>query len=770
MLEIRIGGKPLVLSAGTGVELELVNTLLATDLQDSFSLPFKVPVAGNEKLLGFVHLFQLASRTKAWPNAELLVDGVPRQIGEVYFEGFEGERNIYLSFNADGFFTAAKKLALRDIAYDLIVLGTEDLMLEHAATVAAQTWPVASHCFPMFYNPIFYGERNPDFFPASESEYDAAKTYAAGDFITYTFADPEVMRTRRYQSLAGSNTGNSPTSGAPWWRETAFGLINHWDHVEEEYFRNVDDDNFYALVPFFYLKWILTRALEAMGWTPNGPFMDDAFTHRVALYNNTALDSNGRSHYVSAGQITPLHFDAGDPARVICEDDSTAPEFQDPESIWDTSLGTYEVEAAGRYYYHVSGTIVFGQADLPRLYLRRADTDAIVATVTLANPGELITPQTTWNISMLINHVHLASDINDLFYIGIDGEYHQGTNAIDTSGFKVRIYLVNPDENNYFSDQIDPRDHMPDMTVGELLLELRDNFNLDFHPDAVNKTVRFSFRQNDLLAAPKDATPRLRSAIAADNQAPPSGFRFVSDIDGPALPDLTKFNVLPEVDTEADVPTPLAPNDLITVRNTRKVLLSYQKGGAFAWRFAGYNYPTFTLGDADTAEEVSPALLPMMLDLKDSQGVDFMVPVIEDEGNSYRFLGNGYVAPKLRMVNYEGLVTRGAANYPFATSTYYGYDGATNDVAYALGLTEDVVASPSLIWRYWQKWADRISRAEPIIVDLEVDANWVLSGAWRKPMLLHHQVCVVVTMPITYDSVQGATIARGVRMLKLPLD
>lgn len=766
MNELRISDKLMMLHPDAEIALEHVNTAVTEDVEDSYSLPVSVPVRGNEEALGFTHLLSLKERAIKWEDALLTLSMGLQLAGVAHCLDADNEE-ASLAIAIDGLVAAAKKVQLRKIPYDLISVGSEDAMLAHAKAVNTGTYPEESHCFPMHFNKDFYGDRNPAWYPEAQ-EYQYSSSYSINDLVEFNVyvscsGGGTFIRQERYKciSAAGVGEGYDYTDK---WKRTAYGIINHWDFDAEEFFRNTDG-NFYALVPFFYLKWILVQAFASIGFTLEGSFMDDVQTNRAWIYNNTALDSNARLHFISASQTSQVDYLAADPKRIIAQDDSTAPKNQDPDGVWNTATGLYKVLAAGQHMFRFEGNMIFSAEDTPMMRVRHAGDGAIRGAWQLALDIEQVPAATTWAVKGYIVVNFTAADVNEEFYLEPDSYHLQGLLDISLTDFWVRIWLSLANDNNYFAGEIDPRDHMPDITLADLIQEVRDNCCVEFRPDRVRKTVRVDYKAPALRGRPADSTHRLRGPIKLDHQRRIPGFKFVTDGERGQIPDLSKFVRRPDIATLDDLPEAQAPNEYIVVRNTRQLFCTFKNTGGFNWNFLGYYIPDIVVGEEDEAREIAPKLAPIMVEWYHSNDELFLMPTISEAGNSYRFIGNGYQAPSLRMGLYHGMVDNGGGKlYPFASSYGWGPDGTLGPAEITLALLDE----PGGLFDYrWEEWANALVNAEPVAFPLEIDAHFINGREHEQLVHLQSQNFLIERIPATYRQGQQRVVSDEVLAYKL---
>ena len=764
MLEFRIDSTPLLMFPGTDAGMELASTLLASGLEDAFTLPITVPREGNEVVLGFVNEFDLRRRTVKFENAECWYGGSRKHKGTLFVEAAD-ERTVSLSFSVDGLIATIGDTKLGDL--DMGELIVVDDIRDHAAEVNTEQWPARPYCFPMILAPdLFSSSENPAWAPSTE-EWNDTDAYATNDFVTYTSGTP-VRRTWTYQCIADTSPGESPDTAPAKWRRTAFGILNHWNHEDEEFFANTSDGNFYALCPMFFTKEILRRALSAYGYGVGGQWWDDDRYHQLWLWNNRTLDANTREYYFRAAQSTPVTESSGFILPVEFDDESNAPN-EDSTGVWNNSTYRFIPLAAGTYFITIHAEISAPITDNLLVEMHRVSDFQPVG-------------ERTWFSASSVNDTFsftfevAPGDVGEEYRVGVIAleSFGTGTNPVTISNFWIRGWRTEAGVLNSFSNEIDPAGHMPDVSLKDLLIDLRDLYGLRIWLDKNTNRLLLDYMQPMVTAGrPTDATSLLRAPVTLETAGRIGGFRFAWDIDQPDLPDLSRLVLHGTYRTESELTAPNTPLDYAIVLNSRRIYLPRinEAGTSFDWYPSGWYLPSVLIGEEDDVTTITPGLAPFFMEWISVLGELFLVPYIDDRGNS-GFFRTGDNKPALRMAfwrgmtsNYEGPGTPAGITptYPFGTS--FGY--TTFD--------EIIDADEELEWGsetgpvelHHRAMCAALVGAERYTTDIEPDVSMTVGRGYEPGIMLHNQKCFILTLPISYTDDHRPLISRGMRFIKL---
>lgn len=765
-LELRVNGKALALYADTEAQIEHVNNMLQDGLEDDHSLPFDLPAAGNEVALNHAHRLDSTDVELVLENAELWHDGVRLAIGKLEIAGSTvhvmsdggGEEAYRTTFVSQGLLSRVKGVHMRDLTQGDLVHAAD--LVAHAIARNDESWPVATHCFPMHLNPGLYGSSNPKWYPDAP-DWDNTTAYVVNDLVTYWSSAGGAgywKRPIRYQCIT-NNTNRPPATNPSDWRETAYGIVNHWDHATPTFYVNDGVAEWYTMVPFFYLKHYVKETLAHYGLTPRGEWWEDTRYDRRAVYSNQTLDSDTRTSYFRASQINPMvpigNTVPGD-HRLPGEDDSTAPN-EDTAGVWEVSTSIWTCPSTGsfRFRCHFKEPVrVYGETIAVRLY--NVTTATYVSGQTRLLAYNIPWP-TVFNFSLNAGAGEVGQE-----YILV--AYKLGGQSIEVEDAWIDGWKI--EDHPYPSNDvlIDPREHAPDMMVDEFLLDLKDSYGLDLRVDMAMGTCWLNYAETELRKAPEEATHRVAGLIEKDHTVRTQGMRFAWDVETGAEVDLTRLVAEEEVDTSADVSVAYSTGLYLVIKNSRMLLLSeYDEDlAAYVWKLAGHLLDEVVVGDALDARTITPQLQPMMMGVVDSNGEEFLVPVIDEMGNS-KFYRTGKNAPSLRVVDFHGMVeNENAVVYPFASpwgrspadgSRLQNVDMNWSDDYSAYTLHNEVLANT-------------LVNGESLRGSLHLDHPWLLTRSWARRLHIGNQQMLVLRMPVTYGQ-QQRLYADGCELLRI---
>jgi hypothetical protein len=763
MIDLRINGLSVVQYPLTTVPMELLNSALAEGLEDSFSLPFEVPVEGNEGVLGPVDQMNLRNRTIKYSGAQLFYHGALKHTGVLYVEDVH-EGTVQLSFSVDGFVAEVGERSLKDVDYGgvISIAGEATKLPAWAALRNAETYPTASHCFPMFYNPELQSN-NPSYYP-DQPAFDSSKAYAVNDLITFE-QGTQVRRMVGYQCISATSAGQSPATHPTRWRRTAFGIVNHWDHATATFFENnTTDGNPYAMVPFFYLKWVLQKVFADLGYSLSGDFMADTRNHQLAVYNNTALDDGSRAGYFNVAHSVAVAMPINN--GVVPSNTESGGTLSDPGSLWNNTTYRFTCDAAGRRVFDITYNITPARPGWFRFLIRDAVTLAVLASVTDPTIGSTLSGTARLLVDFV--GVHIGDDwelVLEVFEnVAANGTIlpAKQTSTLNSVGITSWRY-DNTNVVNAMTLLIDPRDHVPDQPISAFILDICDLFCLERRFDHGLRRAQLNYKNHVLTDVPVDITAEVRSEPVLRFQETPKGYRFKHAVEDEGDADLTSRTREDDEDTEPDLQPPPSATSYVVVRNSRRQYVSrFAADGNLYWWPAGWNVPQVIQGEDDEPQEVAPGWSPMLMDLVVTGAEEFLVPVISEAGNSAMFGTEGQ-APSTRLVLYHGLFRNAnGVDYPFASSWNREHAGGT-------------VADLSLNWEgpdglldvlagsYYQ----RLAGCEVVECDLEANAI-VLAAVENRPVMIKHQRCLLERLPLTYADGLQPLVGSGARLYRLP--
>lgn len=675
MLSIRVNDIYLDLDE-TQIRFEIINSIFEqAALQGDWSFPGKIKWTDkNAKALGFANMLEVP-RKKISYRAFVYFETKSFIVGTFILNG---GGNNYFNFNISGgvkgLINAEKKL--KDLTYE--APGTSDGSIVLAdLTTAALDFQTADYnniiAFPPHSNPNFYGNANPDF----------------QGIVNIVIAED------------GTHPQNTADPGG----------------------------NKYCLVPFVYLFYVLKTIFKECGLTPSGSFWADVEMSKALLYNNYALDNPDDLQLLvllPANQI--LNFDTTPDVYINAFLDNTIAGTYDPWNYWNNYDHFYTLPVNTHYvvqftckiwgydsYANVpsSGTVKISIASL------YGSTYTIIASrIVSVAPGVTV-------------DVNFSVDIPDS--TGADTIFIWCSNG-DTSGdCKVTMLadakmIINYHVFNYMNKTIKIKNHVPDITIEELLNELKKAFQLDLVYDFINNKANMDYIDTVLDGAPElDLTSKLGKEYELLFDDKNKG--YVVGYDFGTSDNLAQNNFKPYdaskligIYTSVDnLPAPVL-GDLAIVKSTNKIMQAQPVGTNLAWVDFSDNYYDIITGNGET--EVKSRLAPMMmLEAKnetlitpDPANTRALIPAISETGSSPMFdLGEN--AASLRIVFMRGLNSPGGM-YVMASSTNYDQLGASTG-NYTMKMND----ADGLYLKFHEKIITALTNGDIVQRDLQADIN-----------------------------------------------
>lgn len=768
MIDLTVTGKPLVLPPDLRVSIDHLNTLLTWDLDNSFSLPFEVPMRGNEDALQYVHLLPAARRTTTFRNTAFGQNGLHLHPGSLEVLA-TNDRVIRTNFHVQDLVGLLSGITLPDALEGAVVDLRYDELVNSYKFHGRPTRANGGNCqFPMHLNRELYGSENPNWNP-NASAWSATSGYAVDDLVEFTSTDV-VERVQVWQCTAITSPGESPATHPGKWRLTAFALVNAWDATGPEHYQNTTTAHFYAMVPWFYHKWILQQALASVGLRPAGEWWDDPDTDEELCPNATTLDrafERDTDYFFQAQLTAPEAITSLDQDTWLlpANDDTTLPNV-DASGLWDGEY--FSPNAAGTWRFRVRVTMDRIAEDTTFMQLWVVEESGFTSRgigAKALSPGQpreqVIEVVATFSAPDVGQNFRLHVFQKSIGQIITWGNNIGDTYAAATVTGWLENYtgVVTPDELVIASR------HVPDMEVSSYLLALSDLYNLEIRPDLVNNTVHLDYRQSALQEKPTDQSHRATGPVEIDHQRSITGITLAHDLetfdDAGGILDTATL-----VDTESDLTAPPTIGLTTIVKNTRKVMRSVVSNGTLVWRHVGYHVPAHTVGDPTDAREVKPAIIPLHMEQVSLDGEDFLVPVFDHKGTSAWYdtraeMSKAYVCSFLLHESESGSVP----DLPSARS--WGRGWSVTDTGGKNHLWDDADAPKGLLQLHWQDFATTLVDAEPITRDLIVDLPFLLGHQWRRLITIHDQLYLIERLPFPYGGNAQRTVAEGVYLYRI---
>lgn len=793
MLYIDLQNKRLALRPGTTLNMEMVNALLADGIEDSHSMPLELPVEGNEIPLGHVHQIPLAERRLQLPGAKVGHAGLPLHEGSLTVLASDSA-TVRTTLSAEAFVVRMGETRLRTTLekelVDMVVESGSIAAHVVAANTAASMLPTDpdtgwTHYFPLYSNPQLYGSENSSWYP-SAGDYDAARTYAADDLITYHPPGP-VRRPRRYQCISATTAGQSPTSHPAKWKELAHGLVNVLDPLTGEPKTNSAVGNYYALVPWWRLRHLVLKVLAYFGVTGAGDaFAADGPLGPRSMYvlgNNTPLDAEFQDNYFHAGQTADVYYTPGSDYRQfrMPAQDDTEPAYSDPGGRWDTATSLFTPSVAGYYQFVLRVDIELPVPGILSVVARKADGSpylpGVFGGIVYTHPGP---PQTRYQLSISFGMNLSAPYVGVPLYFCLQGV--AGGNLVwptmATHAYRngsVQGWRTLEGGVNGFRSAIRAADHVPNWSAAEFLDHVADVFNLEVVPDMERQIVAFNRRTEIVRHQGRHTTEqgdRLQANPELDHTRRTNGVLAQWEIEKGELPELDRMSRQPDVDYEHQLSTPTALQQAVLVRSTRQIYASfYRPGSGIVWEPRGYLVGKALVGEELNAKPITLHFTPAHMVEARLDEDEFIVPVVAEQGRSSFFAspandGKAWLA----IANGYSLGKEGRT---YVTATSWGRTyAAAGQQPISLLLTTDEqddegLLVPNHFDEHHRAWWQMITEAEPVTADLLVDHAYIRGQAWRRFQVMGGQTYLTQRMPLVYGSSPGPLVSKAAYLLRI---
>jgi hypothetical protein len=591
--------------------------------QGDVLFPFDLPwTPRNVKALGALWLQDVVDK-QLQQTVQVYIKGIDFGTAQLHaIKCSDRIVSVNLVMGLAGLSIISKKLP--EFAYSgTVTIGTDtDTVIAHAVATNALSYPQTDYQFPTIRNNDFYGNVNPDF----------------------------------------------------------GGYINNWETLFATFTKNTGygqpERNTNVLVPQPYLLKILQYCFKEAGYEIAGDFVDDENVQRMLLYSNFGLDkrlpwvdvsaeaSGAHSHsHPLAITWFPLTFDV---------------ETSDAYGWYDDSTSTYESEFGGRHVVTIELEVNVTSVTPAALNVRvlRNGTQEDIYTA----PSVVIGLNTVTATLEFTSTIYQAMD-DMTFEIQVQDPFGQ---AFTVNTAALLITNTSPSIINCFATELNLQNHVPDITLGELLSRLRGApFFLDMSLDRVGHKVYFNYTQNTLTSAP---TTDLTGKIA-----PGSSIEFLDQTTGYTVkmgwpsgdaaaqlefgtPPSTEY--LGEYDCIDDLPFAyLNLGKTAFVRNLNSIYECTQaSSGLISWGFKAYAYADVVVGDG--SNELVAEITPLLM-VDHTLGI---LPFVLQKGQSDVFSMGRSSFTDTRIFYWQGMTPGGSSgdDYPFATSLDRDDDGTVN--------------------------------------------------------------------------------------------
>lgn len=695
-----------------------------------FSMNITFPgTSQNQRAFNFAHQLHQREKTIVYENFRLETEnGVMHGVLELARTG-TGDSRIAADYETT-FFTNLLPIdifetPLKDIVNKTVPTGADTNQViafaksQNAAQMSSNGITGAIMKFQPHYNPKFYADLNPDFYPKAE-EYDREKTYEVDDRVWINAHETREGR-KYFICIDDAPEHHHPLTATDYWQPYAAGIVNAWDSDQSrfprvtisylngqremdipEWYRYNSIDR-YNLVPWLQLHDVIRNLAEALGYKAVGDYMDDPEEQRALLFSNFALDDR-RFDKVIAVRTEPVE---GDTNFVhIPAVQFEPPEEYDPLDIWDNNEGGVINDATKTMFFHITGKFTPVTDDwfynVVRLWVWPEDEFNPIGDPRMHYPRmEFFHDQFYTGICDFETQVILPPQMNDGFdrptklYFFAEGYNTNTTNVdfirVDLSEVLIEVLFPDTYADRVYAPQINYRDHMPDMTAAEWLLALKQfrNLHISFNPLSREMALRYA---DAIYANQQPATDITlhHTAIEKTEHKPEKRFLFnFQSVPMPAI-DLDDYIILAPVSTITELPPPPPAHYptgsksgfacIVQNENNWYITTTREVGTSkrLIWKRHGTNYPDLRVHNRGELTEIKPAVstLPMTR-IYDAQGYEVLMPESDDTGRSRAFPLDGS-RPDFKILYWLSIDTSGdSPEYPLSSPVGRNTAGTT---------------------------------------------------------------------------------------------
>ena len=237
MIDFKVGSQYLDIADNTSVSYEVQSSLFSYDsIPGSRAYSFTLPYSRHNRLIfDFAEMPENFSEPQAVPNVEMYLGGQLYRIGTMTLREASPTEGFKVSFHTEA---GAIRDQIKNLTLQDLPLHEYSLLQQPANSYADAIYP-DTHCFPIVYNPDFYGKANEDF--SGFLNYHTGQTYATNSI-----------------------------------------------------------KNRYALTPMVFVRHVLDKIAQHLGYSLSGSWLFEPDTARLIVYSNTALDQ--KEGYYAGGR------------------------------------------------------------------------------------------------------------------------------------------------------------------------------------------------------------------------------------------------------------------------------------------------------------------------------------------------------------------------------------------------------------------------------------------------------------------------------------
>jgi hypothetical protein len=605
-IAIEINGEFIDLSSSS-LRLEKVNPFFIQDVyQGDFSFPFDLPLTEkNLRIFKHVDSPEINNRITSF-TCVLYIFGVPYSKSKLTITKASSKLlNAVLSGGIKSFSSIDKKISEIDLGKDFNLGNTrEDIAAMAQSATENGDWKTYPFAFIPYYAPNFYGSLNADFNGV----------------------------VNRVDPTTGNIHTNNPSGSL----------------------------KSYSLAPWIYLFHILDCIFKAEKLTPSGDFWSNEECNKMILLGNRALEIRPRDQFTRVQAVDEQLFNSDN--QVLLFQLNGMGTWDNIQGFDDTT-GEYTIKRSGKFVFRFNLMV-------------NGFNDAWYINNDWVHGGEIVIEYDGVDVytSSPIDHTSephaltlgyeltaTSGDIGKVIFLKYKASKQKGTPFARVYGDSTFDVTINANALPPVPDSIlKIKEHVPDVTVGELLTEIKKlgvmidvNFNLN--TVALNTTQSLLSRANIT-----DYTSRFNPDMILNFEDSGKGILISYKYN-------SNENVLNEIDQSRYVGTYFHPGEFPTASKEGEIVVSKLTNEVYRavvdvstninWEFIGHLVSNFKIGNGEST--ISCSLAPVLMTIANNEGGtayenSALMPFYPGSGSSDLY-GLGLNPPPLRFAFWRGI-------------------------------------------------------------------------------------------------------------------
>jgi hypothetical protein len=531
-----------------------------------------------------------------------------------------------------------------------------------------------------------------------------------------------IMRFPMYVNRSQYGSSNNQFGANGFANTQAF--INAWDPIGASFPENDFAANkfSYGICPWLHLTYAMTAAFKAQGWNISGEFFDDPDIQKMLLVNNTTLD-----HMTMNGPSTELNWPNSFPAPNAPSRAAFQEILQDDDSITDIATNTLTFPFQGTYTIRC---LINSDVSFRTLEFRNSDNVLVHDQICFNG----VTNITTFNIG--------PSEVNEPLYISI-------TDFPDIQSMQIAIQGGAVGHNG-FERIIEYRHHVPDMTLTELLVKLKNAFGLNVKVSPFARNIRLDFIKDDLNSNESQAIPYMHDSLII-NRLPNRAVSLIPSLRNGELKKLPPGSTAVTVDFFG---SGYVPGDLLysRIENAYYAAKWDKDEQRIKREYICENIEPYILGNGkETMErDLDMSLLPMRMIRLDTITEYALVPVMSEQGSSLDLSMGMNPSSDLTLITWHGLQAvwpdTSTNTYPLAST--YNMNALGNEIGnFNFAPTDDSFSITSL----HKKLMRSLAQQEQVEFRSLLDFVKAITIDRYKPLFLNGKRILLTERSLTLD-------------------